>query len=78
MAEEQVKDSEAKHDFKLGDKLYETPKEREDLAKGEIKEQTVEELKDELKNMDSDAPRRFRSGKWTPNEDMPVIKSEEI
>ena len=78
MAEEQAKDSEVKHNFKLGDKLYETPKEREDSAKGKINEQTVEQLKEELENMDSDAEKRFRSGEWTPNEDMPAIKSEEI
>lgn len=78
MAEEQAKDSEVKHNFKLGDKLYETPKEREDSAKGKINEQTVEQLKEELENMDSDAEKRFRSGEWTPNKDMPAIKSEEI
>ena len=66
------------HDFKLGDKLYETPKETEDLAKGEINIKDVEEYKKEVEGEDNPSVRRFLSGLSAPDKDMLPVKSEEI
>ena len=66
------------HDFKLGDKLYETPKETEDLAKGDINIKDVEEYKKEIEEEDNPAVKRFLSGLSAPDKDMLPVKSEEI
>ncbi len=66
------------HDFKLGDKLYETPKETEDLAKGDINIKDVEEYKKEIEGEDNPAVKRFLSGLSAPDKDMLPVKSEEI
>jgi hypothetical protein len=66
------------HNFKLGDKLYETPKEREGLAKGEINIKDVEKYKKEVEGEDNPSVRRFLSGLSTPDTDMVPVKSEEI
>ena len=66
------------HDFKLGDKLYETPKETEDLAKGDINIKDVEEYKKEIEGENNPAVKRFLSGLSAPDKDMLPVKSEEI
>ena len=75
MAEQNKQTTE--HDFKLGDKLYETPKEREDLAKGEINIKDVEEYKKYIEKYPTQI-KRFFEGKSVPEEDVTVTKSEEI
>ena len=66
------------HDFKLGDKLYENPKETEDLAKGEINIKDVEEYKKEVEGEAHPQVKRSRSGLSAPEVDMVPVKSEEI
>ena len=75
MAEQNKQTTE--HNFKLGDKLYETPKEREDLAKGEINIKDVEEYKKYIEKYPTPV-KRFFEGKNVPEEDVTVTKSEEI
>ena len=75
MAEQNKQTTE--HDFKLGDKLYETPKETEDLAKGEINIKDVEEYKKYIEKFPTPT-RRFFQGKSVPEEDVTATKSEEI
>ena len=65
------------HNFKLGDKLYETPKEREGLAKGEINIKDVEEYKKHIEKFPTQI-KRFFEGKSVPEEDVTATKSEEI